>query len=220
MARRNRNQPVRGTIKFAKREDGKPACLAPGGRGLACEIPARILSTSGNSDRRPEIKVTADEHDVNDEAAALLSSDNTLYQRGGMLVRILRDQSVKSRHGIDRPRNAPRIDPIQKATLQERLTRWAKFVVAKSTAKGVRVEQVHPPAFCVSALMSRGYWPGVRFLEGIVDSPILRPTVPCTKPPGTTRRRGSYMSRSANRSRCRIVRHGTRSFVRVMTCWR
>src|SRR5262249_51918427 len=33
----------------------------------------------------------------------------------------------------------------------------------------------HPPMWCVSAVLARADWPGIRHLEAVVDYPVLRP---------------------------------------------
>jgi hypothetical protein len=39
--------------------------------------------------------------------------------------------------------------------------------------KGPRPD--HPPGWCVSAVLARGYWEGIPHLEGVIDHPVLRP---------------------------------------------
>src|SRR5262249_15689533 len=42
----------------------------------------------------------------------------------------------------------------------------------------------HPPAFCVNAVAARGHWEGIRPLEGVVDTPVLRPNGTVLDQPG------------------------------------
>jgi len=127
----------------------------------------------GGADDRPSITVTVEEHEVNAEAAAALGRDDSIYQRGGALVRVVRDASPAA-GGIRRP-FAPRIEALPPAVLRERLAANARFV----TIKGSGEEQVEcparPPAWCVAAVHARGVWPRVRYLEAVVDYPVLRP---------------------------------------------
>lgn len=125
-------------------------------------------------DNRVEIDVTPDEHVVNDQAVLALSGDNVLFQRGGAIVQIQNDHSPRTLKGIKRPANAPRIVAIKEASLRERLTTVARFVKRKETDEGEVTIHVHPPAFCISAVAARGHWPGMRHLEGVISSPILR----------------------------------------------
>lgn len=129
---------------------------------------------AGATDDRPEIEVTPDEHLVNDQAVQALAADQAIFQRTGTLVQILHDHGPKTLKGIQRPANAPRIVLIREASLRERLTKVARFVKRRESEDGDEVVQVHPPAFCTSAVAARGHWPAVRHLEGVISSPILR----------------------------------------------
>jgi hypothetical protein len=141
---------------------------------------------------RPEIEVTPDEHRVNDQAVAALVSDSSLFQRAGILVHILHDHSSKTLRGITRPANMPRVAPLREVTLRERLSSVARFVVVKHRSKSVDVVQVHPPAFCTNAVAARGHWPGMRHLEGVISSPILRRDGTVLQSPGYDPETGLY----------------------------
>lgn len=62
----------------------------------------------------------------------------------------------------------------------------------KETEEGEEVNQVHPPAFCISAVAARGYWSGVRHLEGVISSPILRPNGTVLQIPGYDEETGLF----------------------------
>jgi hypothetical protein len=122
---------------------------------------------------RPKIVISTEEYEVNETAAAALARDASLYQRGGVLARVVRDTSPAA-GGIRRP-FAPRIEPLPPALLRERLTACAYWVVIRETKEGPVEVPAHPPAWSVSAVHSRADWPGVRHLEAVVDYPVLRP---------------------------------------------
>jgi hypothetical protein len=124
-------------------------------------------------DDRPKIVITTEEHQVNAEAVQALASDQTIYQRGGQLVRVVRDTSPAA-NGIRRP-HAPRIDPLPQPILRERLAEAAQWITQKQTDNGVIDVPARPPAWSVSAVHARGEWQGIRHLEAVVDYPILRP---------------------------------------------
>lgn len=145
-----------------------------------------------DSDGLPEIEVTPDEHRVNDEAVEALGRDKSLYQRGGALVQIQRDHSLKSLKGIVRPPNAPRIIPLREPTLRERLTKVARFVTKQETEDGMKTTHVHPPSSCVKAVAARGHWPMQRHLEGVISSPILRSDGSVLQTPGYDAETGLY----------------------------
>jgi hypothetical protein len=125
-------------------------------------------------DDRPSITITTEEHEVNAEAVTALGRDCAIYQRGGMLVRVVRDASPAAK-GIRRP-FAPRIEPLPPPLLRERLAANARWVMIKETSSGGAVEmRARPPAWCVSAVHARAGWPGIHHLEAVVDYPVLRP---------------------------------------------
>ncbi len=122
---------------------------------------------------RPTIIITVEEHLVNAEAVAALKADDTIYQRGGMLVRVVRDASPAAQ-GIRRA-FAPRIEVVPLALLRERLAANAHWVTLVETNGVVTEKPARPPAWCVAAVHAHANWPGVRHLEAIVDYPVLRP---------------------------------------------
>jgi hypothetical protein len=138
---------------------------------LAVEAPA-FVPDDPPDDGRPTIAVTTEEHEVNELAAAALGHETWVYQRGGLLVRVVRDESPAAR-GIRRP-FSPRIEALPQPLLRERLAANAKFLTRKATKEGVEYLPAPPPGWCVSAVHARGSWPGVRHLEAVVDYPVLR----------------------------------------------
>jgi Domain of unknown function (DUF3854) len=138
------------------------------------EPPPGESGESGESfSGRPEIVITTEEHEVNAQAAGVLARDQSLYQRGGMLVRVMRDTSPAA-GGIRRP-FAPRIEPLPPALLRERLAANARWVTIRETQHGPQELPARPPGWCVAAVHARADWPGLRHLEAVVDYPVLRP---------------------------------------------
>jgi hypothetical protein len=143
-------------------------CRRPGsasGGGNATELDV--------TDDRPAISITTDEHLVNDEAVAALARDASLYQRGGLLVRIVRDVSPAAK-GVRRA-FAPRIESLPPALLRERLAANARWLSPRETNGGTEERPSRPPAWCVAAVHARADWPSIRHLEAVVDYPFLRP---------------------------------------------
>jgi hypothetical protein len=126
------------------------------------------------------ILVSTDAHEVVTAAAEALAADPEVYQRGGALVRVVRDTSEAAAEG-HRPAAEPRVEPVPLPTLLERLT--AVAVWSKPDRKGVP-EPALPPGWCVEALAARGEWPGIRHLEGTVPHPVLRPDGTVLATPG------------------------------------
>lgn len=135
------------------------------------------------------IFVRQPEYMVNDAATEALTNDIELYQRAGALVRV-----VHAGHSplIDRPSGAPRIEQIEAATLRDRLSRACDFfrremprakpqkdddtveVEVDEKPRKPRWIMTAPPRATVAAVLARGSWP-CRYLEGVVDEPVIRP---------------------------------------------
>src|SRR5262249_22130913 len=113
---------------------------------------------------------------------AALERDDAIYQRGGMLVRVVRDVSPAAK-GIRRP-FAPRIEPLPPPLLRERLAANARWITIQESKEGVVEKPAPPPAWCVAAVHARADWPGIRHLESIVDYPVLRPDGTILSQPG------------------------------------
>jgi hypothetical protein len=132
----------------------------------------RRAKTDEHGDR-PEVVISAEEHDVNDAALDALCNDSSIFSRSGLLVHIVRGASGKSQ-SIRRAATMPRIVPMAIATLRERLARSASFVRVCETEHGRGKEAAHPPEWCCKAIHARGNYPELRPLEGISGVPILR----------------------------------------------
>jgi hypothetical protein len=123
-------------------------------------------------DDRPTIIIGPEEHEVNAQAAEALARDPGIFQRGSMLVRVVRDGSPATK-GVRRS-FAPRIDPLPLAMLRERLAANAHWVTVRTTENGEQIRPDHPPGWSVAAVGARADWPGIRHLEAVVDYPVLR----------------------------------------------
>lgn len=130
----------------------------------------------------PEILVHAAEHEVTAQVAAAIASDPSIFQRQGMLVRVIREiehqeQANNSepakrpnKSTIERDSLAPRIDPLPAPYLRERITAACRLV--RETKSG-DVYHAHPPEWLVPQILNRGHWPGVRKLRAVVETPVL-----------------------------------------------
>jgi hypothetical protein len=147
---------------------------------------AHRIASDGNKPKRtsgrPTITVTTEEHEVNAEAVEALTTDESIYQRGAMLVHVVRDVSPAA-NGIRRP-FTPRIEPLPPPLLRERLAACARWITLHKTQEGTQERPAHPPAWCVSAVHARAEWPGIRHLEAVVDYPVLRPDGTLLSKPG------------------------------------
>ncbi len=134
---------------------------------------------------RPVVFIDTEEHRVVSETIAALTVDPDLYQRGEILVRVIRDRQPTD--GILRCEGSATIQAMPPANLRERMTRVATFT--KLNRKGEEVA-AHPAAWLVSAVEARAEWDGIRHLMGVSDTPILRPDGSIWQTPGYDERTG------------------------------
>jgi hypothetical protein len=140
-------------------------------------------------DPRPEIKITTDEHLVNDQAVAAISADKSLFQQHGLGL-------VLVRKGGGRQRRQPAVEVIPTATLRERMTasaRWTKYLKTEA-----RFVASHPPEWSIAAVESRGHWPGIRLLEGVVEHPVIRSDGSVIDQPGYDESTGLFYEPAGN----------------------
>jgi putative DNA primase/helicase len=129
----------------------------------------------------PEIEVTTDRHIVLDEAiAALAEGDPDLYQRGGKLVTVRpREPDPGTSAGpslAERTGEGPAILQLSEAVIGTRLTATASYYTIKRTRQGEEYSQsAHPPEWLIAAVASRQFWPDIRSLVAVADSPFPRP---------------------------------------------
>jgi hypothetical protein len=156
--------------------------------------PARRVSSSNNEmPERPEaepgpllpIIVTSNRplRDVSRDALAALVAANdppTIFQRGGALVRVRRDE-----------RGQPLIEPLGEAALRGRLARAANFLRVGADGSP---RHVAPPLDVVRDLASIPGWPRVPSLAGLVGVPVLRPNGTVFAEPGFDSESGLYFA--------------------------
>lgn len=141
-----------------------------------------------SKDGRTQVILRTDEHEVIDEITGGLAEDKELYQRGGALVRIVKEPD--NRDGITRPESLSRIVALQPATLREHITQSCKLL--KVDAEGDLVP-AHPTDWAVKGVQHRGTWPGIRFLDGVSSTPILRADGTILTTPGYDQSTGIYL---------------------------
>jgi len=171
----------RGDGRF---EGDRPRRQRPSGQGPPA---AEVLD---EADARPVITVSGGALPAIVDAAeeALLSSPGeSLYQRGGLLVRVIRRDSTAVSTGIKRSAGAPIIVPVELPYLVERLTRaasWQTFDRRRGEFKWVDC-----PRKVAETYMARGVW-GVPGLGGVLEAPTLRPDGSLLDQPGYDEKTG------------------------------
>jgi len=150
-------------------------------------IPIRPPDVDDKEDGRPIILITTREKHVNDQAIAAIARDPELYYLGQVLATVIHGKAGKSIKGVEQPDGPPpRLAPIEAATLRERMAHEARWMTLKPGKDGEPATEkpAHPPAWSVPAVLARGYWPGVKPIKGVVESPTMRPDGSILAKPG------------------------------------
>ncbi len=119
-------------------------------------------------DGRVVIKMNAELAQNVDSASDAIATDPELYSREHGIVQI---QIGAAADGVIA--GTPIVRRIVTATLKERVTRVARF--AKYSKSEGRWVASTPNDDIVSALWNRGDWPGMRYLDGVIETPSIRP---------------------------------------------
>lgn len=123
--------------------------------------------------RKPRIVIRTAEHEVVTEAIAALTKVEGVYCRGSLLVHVIRDASKLA--GVIHPGGGSRIVPLGAAGVRDKLTVAAEWVSIKERQGEFEEVPAHPPAWAAPAVEARKSWPGLRHIEGVVESPVMRP---------------------------------------------
>lgn len=132
--------------------------------------------------RKPRIVIRTAEHEVVDDAIAALKRVEGVFCRGQLLVHVVTDASKLA--GVIHPGGMSRIVTLGTAGLRDRLTLAAEWVSIKEKKGELEEAPAHPPAWAAPAVEARKSWPGLRYLEGLVESPVLRPDGTLIEQPG------------------------------------
>lgn len=100
--------------------------------------------------------------------AELAKNEPNLYQRAGMMVRVVREPAA-----LDGPVTAtpPRIATMTRPVLREHIDTHVRLAEPRQDTP----KPSHPPDWLVALVESRGQWEGVRRLEMVTQCPVLRP---------------------------------------------
>ncbi len=123
----------------------------------------------------PHIVLGPDEHRANAAAAAALGTVPDLYQRGGLLVRVVPAAEEPAGPVVRRPCGAPAMRVLPAPLVREEITRAAVCVREVRKGEELTLALCHPPAWMVNAVHVATRWPGVRELDAVVGHPVLRP---------------------------------------------
>ncbi|MEJ2630924.1 MAG: hypothetical protein P8011_01600 [Acidihalobacter sp.] len=146
--------------------------------GLRAAPPLRVLDGHGG-DRgggntvppgRPVIRlIDGEAPQIGDEILASLRTHG-LYVHGDRLVMVLRPKTAPSR-GIERPAHAPILHTLDSAGLADLAGRHIRFE-RFDARRGEWVPRDLSRRYC-DAILSRGTWPEIRHLTGVVEAPLV-----------------------------------------------
>ncbi len=141
--------------------------------------------TETAADDRPEILITTREDQVVNGAIRALAAEDNLYQRGNVLVTVLRDSAGAVKSKFDRPAGAARIAILPRPRLREMLAKHARWRKScKTRTDKIEIVDTHPPDWAVAEVEARGEWSGIRHLESITEAPSIRPDGSILDTPG------------------------------------
>ena len=150
---------------------------------LAATAPEWVPQTSPSGARRPDIEISEEEEEIVEQVVRAFQDDPEVFQRDGKLVDVIANANPLD--GVMRQLGAPRIRLLPPARLRglitDRVCLW-KWVRTKSGDE-IRVRS-HPPDWLVKQVDSRGDWPGIRYLNGVSECPVLRPDGSILTEPG------------------------------------
>lgn len=123
---------------------------------------------------RPIIRIEVGaRHESIDEAVDAAVADPNLFQRNDKLVHVTRVTEQEAREFPALVAGSPKIHEMGAPTLGERLTRFARWEKYDKRAKDYIPAE--PTRDIVLGVLARAKWPGIRPLEGVLETPSLRP---------------------------------------------
>lgn len=132
----------------------------------------RKPANSNHPDERPEIRTSADLHGNVNDAIAALAAHPEVYTRGLSLAQIV-DTADPEAHD---KKGGPVLRTLPRPTLREMLAKsaqWQRFDARANDGAGAWKATL-PPDAVVQGVESRGYWPDLRPILGIAQTPFLR----------------------------------------------
>lgn len=133
-------------------------------------------------DDRPEIRITANTHEVTDAMVGALRDEPGLYHRDHTLVHVVVSDEVKKGEIVLVTKGTPQTRDLQLSTLIDLVSKRA--VCMSWDARIERYVHKAPPKDRVRAVLERGQWPGLPELVGVLEAPSMRPDGSLIQTPG------------------------------------
>lgn len=123
---------------------------------------------------RVPIKIDTHEYRVVNQAISALTTHPDVYQRGGSLVQVITDSSPPK--GVTRAPGSPHIARVREARLREMLSEQCDFQqLVSAPKKAAEWRSTHVPKWVAEQAGARDQWRGIRHLEAVSATPMLRP---------------------------------------------
>jgi putative DNA primase/helicase len=195
---------VRGTLNSALRKarelgpavlPARPLLRANGAAAHVDDAPEPTedgaIQTEIPGEPLPVVRLGLDADRVVRETIDAISHAPNVFTRAGVLVRIVRDIDGDA-DAVQRDAEAPVIRPCSAPTLELTLSTRARFERFDERSK--QWQPCAPTKKLLSMLIDVGIYPGIRRLEGIASSPILRADGSIAQEPGYDEPSGFFLA--------------------------
>lgn len=145
---------------------------------------ADVIELKAVESPRLPIKIDTHEYRVVNQAVSALTHHPDVYQRGGSLVQVLTDSSPPK--GVTRAPGSPHIARVREPRLREMLSEQCDFqqLASAGPKKAAEWRSTHVPKWVAEQAAARDQWRGVRHLEAVSATPMLRPDGSVIEQPG------------------------------------
>ena len=130
-----------------------------------------------NQLQRMEVALSPDIKSVIDQAEQAIGQNESIFQRTGQLVTVVRDKEIAQ--GVFSDDSVCRIVGVSSARVRELMSESADWVIYRVAKEGSEPDRqkVMVPEWAAPTLIARqgDGWPTIRSLQAVVDSPVLRP---------------------------------------------
>lgn len=131
-----------------------------------------VIARATTETGKAKVVIDTDEFRVASETISALATDDTIFHRGGVLVRVIHEHPEGE--SIHRAAGTAAITFLPQAALRERMTKHIEFTQFVQRGQTAVEVLTHPTQWLVAAVDARGEWPGIRPLKGVSDVPVLR----------------------------------------------
>lgn len=125
---------------------------------------------------RVEIGIIPEEHIVTSQALSILAAEPDIFKRSDILVSVDVSTTIKEKDKFSREQGTPKINELCIPQVRNILTRLVCLTVPKKNESGEWEDrEVHPPDWLIVQIIKDRFKEEIDVLEGIVESPVIRP---------------------------------------------